>query len=128
MAGTIPFDDRINQNSSITDLNSTLIKAHLAEIESDLLPEADEIPFVDLCRRMNIVEGPNEFVKPKNVGLLFFNDAPHEFFSQAQISRLFLLLPISITLFWLRRYKKFQIGRKPSVFSIIHIRQSKRLL
>jgi len=85
MAGTVPFDDRINQNSSITDLNSTLIKAHLAEIESDLLSEADEIPFVDLCRRMSIVEGPNEFVRPKNVGLLFFNDAPHEFFSQAQI-------------------------------------------
>ncbi len=85
MAGTVPFDDRIDQNSSITDLNFTLIKAHLAEIESDLLSEADEIPFVDLCRRMSIVEGPNEFVRPKNVGLLFFNDAPHEFFSQAQI-------------------------------------------
>ncbi len=85
MAGTIPFDDRINHSSEITDLNSTLIKAHLAEIGSDLLSEADDISFVDLCRRMNLVEGPNEFVKPKNVGLLFFNDAPHKFFSQAQI-------------------------------------------
>lgn len=38
-----------------------------------------------LCRRMNIVDGPDEFIRPKNVGLLFFNDKPHEFFRQARI-------------------------------------------
>ncbi|MEA1984262.1 MAG: putative DNA binding domain-containing protein [Euryarchaeota archaeon] len=85
LAGSIPFDDRINHKAELTDLNITLMKAHLAEIDSDLLLEADSLPFADFCRRMNIVDGPDEFLKPKNVGLLFFNDKPHEFFRQAQI-------------------------------------------
>lgn len=85
MTASIPFDDRINHNASIDDLNFTLIKSHLNEIGSDLLTEADRIPFIDLCRRMNIVEGPDEYVKPKNAGLLFFNDEPHRYFKGAQI-------------------------------------------
>lgn len=85
MTASLPFDDRINHNASIDDLNFTLIKSHLKEIGSDLLTEADRIPFIDLCRRMNIVEGPDEYVKPKNAGLLFFNDEPHRYFKGAQI-------------------------------------------
>ena len=38
-----------------------------------------------LGRRMNIVGGPSEALFPKNVGLLFFNDHPHEFFPATQI-------------------------------------------
>lgn len=68
MTASLPFDDRINHNASIDDLNFTLIKSHLKEIGSDLLTEADRIPFIDLCRRMNIVEGPDEYVKPKKRG------------------------------------------------------------
>ena len=34
---------------------------------------------------MNIVGGPTEALFPKNVGLLFFNDRPHEFFPATQI-------------------------------------------
>jgi ATP-dependent DNA helicase RecG len=38
-----------------------------------------------LCRQMNIVNGPDEFIRPKNVGLMFFNDEPAHFFPQTQI-------------------------------------------
>ena len=38
-----------------------------------------------LGRRMNIVGGPSEACFPKNVGLLFFNEAPHRFFPATQI-------------------------------------------
>ena len=34
---------------------------------------------------MNIVGGPSEALFPKNVGLLFFNEHPHEFFPATQI-------------------------------------------
>ncbi len=54
-------------------------------MESKLLFDADNIPFADLCRRMNMAEGPDKFLKPKNSGLLLFNDNPHEFFPGAQI-------------------------------------------
>ena len=38
-----------------------------------------------LGQRMNIVGGPSEASFPKNVGLLFFNDRPHDFFPATQI-------------------------------------------
>ena len=85
MANQIPFDDQINHRAAITDLNLTLIKSHLSETKSDLLSESMDLPFSDLCRRMNIAEGPDEYLKPKNVGLLFFNEHPERFFHGARI-------------------------------------------
>jgi len=85
MANRIPFDDQTNHHAEITHLNLTLIQAHLAEIKSDLLEETKSLPFPELCRRMNTAEGPDEYLKPKNVGLLFFNDDPKRFFRGAQI-------------------------------------------
>jgi ATP-dependent DNA helicase RecG len=38
-----------------------------------------------LARNLNIVEGSDEFFKPRNVGLMFFNDAPESFFPTTQI-------------------------------------------
>ncbi len=51
MANRIPFDDQTNHHAEITDLNLTLIQAHLAEIKSDLLAETTSLPFSALCRR-----------------------------------------------------------------------------
>ncbi|RLG30515.1 AAA family ATPase [Methanosarcinales archaeon] len=85
MANQIPFDDRLNHRTAITDLNLTLIKSHLAETKSALLSESTDLPFSDLCRRMNIAERPDEYLKPKNVGLLFFNEHPERFFRGTQI-------------------------------------------
>lgn len=85
ISARIPFDDQIQQYSEITDLKLPLIKSHLAEVGSDLAGRADSMPFIDLCRRMNIVGGPDEYIKPKNIGLLLFNDNPTTFFSCAQI-------------------------------------------
>jgi len=41
--------------------------------------------FNRLCRQMNLVDGPDESLWPKNVGLLFFNEDPSQFFPQTQI-------------------------------------------
>ena len=81
----IPYDDRIRQTSEITDLRLPLIQAHLASIGSDLLSQSSSMPFTDLCRRMNIAAGPDEFFKPKNIGLLMFNEDPAQFFPCARI-------------------------------------------
>ncbi|MCY3818519.1 MAG: transcriptional regulator [Gammaproteobacteria bacterium] len=85
LAATVPFDDRYNQNASLDDLSFRLIQQHLQDVGSDLLPEVAELSMEALGRRMNIVGGPSEAVFPKNVGLLFFNDRPHEFFPATQI-------------------------------------------
>lgn len=85
MSAHIPYDDQINQDANINDIKISLIQAHLAEVGSDLVSKINTMPFIDLCRRMNIVGGPDEYIKPKNVGLLMFNDDPTAFFSCAQI-------------------------------------------
>ena len=38
LANNVPFDDRINHEADLTDLNLTLIKSYLKEINSSLYP------------------------------------------------------------------------------------------
>jgi ATP-dependent DNA helicase RecG len=85
LAATVPFDDRMNQGASLDNLDLGLIRTYLKQVKSDLFREAVEMDFIRLCRQMNIVDGPDESVRPKNVGLMFFNDEPSQFFPQTQI-------------------------------------------
>ena len=84
-AGKIPFDDRIHHNSDIHDLKLVLIQEFLKEIGSELFETSSKINFVDLCKQMRIVDGPKEYLKPVNAGLLFFNDNPQKFIPYSQI-------------------------------------------
>lgn len=85
LSNNVPFDDRPNHAAELDDLNLTLIKSFLREVGSALYKEADSLPYADLCRQMDIAAGPDEYLKPKNVGLLFFCDEPRRFFPCAQI-------------------------------------------
>ncbi len=85
MARTIPFDDRMNYEAEIQDLKLPLIQNYLYEIKSDLLEESEKMDFMDLCKSMRIVDGTPEYMKPLNVGLMFFNDDPQKFFPYSQI-------------------------------------------
>ncbi len=84
LTATIPFDDRQCPQAGLTDLKLPLIKEYLREVGSNLA-EAESLPLSDLCRRMNIIDGGDEFVRPRNVGLLFFNDEPKNFLPGAQV-------------------------------------------
>jgi len=72
-----------NHSASIDDLDMGVIREFLQTIKSDLFAQSTSMPFEDLCRQMRIVAGTNEYVKPINAGLLFFNKQPHEFFRGA---------------------------------------------
>ena len=84
LAATVPFDDRYHQTASLDDLSLRLIGQFLRDVGSDL-PLETGLSTEILGRRMNIVGGPSEACFPKNVGLLFFNEAPHRFFPTTQI-------------------------------------------
>ena len=84
LAATVPFDDRYHQAASLDDLSPRLIEQFLRDVGSDLAMET-RLSTETLGRRMNIVGGPSEACFPKNVGLLFFNEAPHRFFPATQI-------------------------------------------
>ena len=85
LANNVPFDDRINHEADITDLNITLIQSYLKEVGSSLYEESKTMEFLDLCKSMNIVNTLPEYTKPKNVGLMFFCLDPQRFFPYAQI-------------------------------------------
>ena len=84
LAATVPFDDRYRQEASLEDLSLRLIERFLRDVGSELAQETDPSTKA-LGRRMNIVGGPLEATRPKNVGLLFFNEEPHRFFPATQI-------------------------------------------
>ena len=85
LAATVPFDDRIRHDASLDDLDIGLIRDFLKEVGSALYTDAGRMDFTKLCRQMNIVAGPDEFLRPLNVGLLFFNEHPDRFFPYTQI-------------------------------------------
>lgn len=85
LTARIPFDDRVNNQATIQDFDLGLIQAHLQEVRSDLFEESRNMPFEDLCRTMYIAKGPNEDLRPVNVGLLFFSRTPEKFFARTWI-------------------------------------------
>ena len=85
LTATVPFDDRPCRAAEVDDLRPALIRSFLKEIGSDLYKEASKTPLAELCRRMNIVDGANEFVRPRNVGLMFFHEEPRKFLPGTQI-------------------------------------------
>ena len=85
LASKIPFDDRMHHTATLDDMDLGLIRSYLQRVKSDLFDKASKMDFVQLCRNMNIVDGPDEYVRPKNVGLMFFNPHPGKYFPQTQI-------------------------------------------
>ena len=85
LAGDVPFDDRPNMHAEVTDLKMNLLTEFLHEVGSDLARNAEEMSVANLARNMQIATGPTECFKPKNVGLMFFNPHPENFFRCAWI-------------------------------------------
>ncbi|MCM1258864.1 MAG: putative DNA binding domain-containing protein [Roseburia sp.] len=85
LANRVPFDDRVNHQADISDLNITLIQNYLKEIKSSLYEKSKTGDFIEICSDMNIISNLPEYVKPKNVGLMFFSMEPDKFFPYSQI-------------------------------------------
>ena len=85
LANKVPFDDRINHQAELSDLNITLIKSYLHEIGSSLESEVDSMKFENLCMNMELCNTQPEFMKPRNVALLFFSMNPEKFMPYSQI-------------------------------------------
>ncbi|MCH5340738.1 MAG: putative DNA binding domain-containing protein [Acetatifactor sp.] len=85
LANRVPFDDRVNHQAEISDLNITLIQNYLKEVKSSLYEKSRTGDFVEVCSDMNIISNLPEYMKPKNVGLMFFSMEPDKFFPYTQI-------------------------------------------
>jgi ATP-dependent DNA helicase RecG len=119
LANNIPFDDQINHSADIPDINLTLIRSHLAEIKSAMLPELKDLSISDICRRMNIVDGGDEYLKPKNVGMRWETILLRRYLRVPSSSRLLLRCSILRTMSLPNRSKKSRARQKLSGFLTI---------
>lgn len=85
LSHNIPFDDRVNLKAEIKDLKYPLLKNYLQNINSNLIANINNVSVEELAADMRIADGPKEYFKPLNVGLLFFNDNPEKFFPYSRI-------------------------------------------
>jgi ATP-dependent DNA helicase RecG len=85
LTARIPFDDRVNNKATMQDLDLGLMREYLQEIKSELFDPSAAMDFNDLCRTMLIAKGPDEDIRPVNVGLLFFSKEPQRFFDRSRI-------------------------------------------
>ena len=85
VSSDIPFDDRANLAADVEDLDLGLIRDHLKKIGSDLYAYSLTQDLNRLAEDMQLVSGPSEYRKPKNVGLLMFSEHPEKYFRYARI-------------------------------------------
>jgi len=85
LTANIPFDDRLNPRAQISDLDVGLMRQHLHDIKSKLYDDSLNMTVNDLAGQMNLAEGSNENIFPKNVGLLMFSKNPDSFYPYVQI-------------------------------------------
>lgn len=65
LANRIPFDDRVNHQADISDLNIVLIQNYLKEVNSSLYEKAKTGDFIEVCKDMNIVSNLPEYTNQK---------------------------------------------------------------
>lgn len=85
ISSSIPFDDRPNLAAEIGDLDGNLIREHLKKIGSSLYPLSSERSTIELAQDLELLEGPPENRKPRNIGLLMFSMHPEKYFRNARI-------------------------------------------
>lgn len=85
LTAKIPFDDRVHTFASVNDLSKSLMREHLEEINSRLYEVSEGMSVQELAENMNLSQGANEHLFPKNIGLLMFSKNPQKFFKGAVI-------------------------------------------
>lgn len=81
----IPFDDRPNLTARLDDIDISLLRKHLYDSNSDLYKHSLKMDLLEIAQAMQLVTGPLEDVRPRNIALLMFNENPEKFFRGARI-------------------------------------------
>ena len=85
VSSTIPFDDRPNLTAEVDDLDLGLLRSHVKEIGSSLYAASVNRTTLDIAKDLQLIAGPPEALKPRNVGILMFSEHPEKYFRYARI-------------------------------------------
>ena len=84
-ATDIPFDDRPNLLAEVDDLDLGLMREHLKQIGSSLYEQTVDSGLVEIADDLQLLSGPPERRRPRNVGILMFSERPERYFRYARI-------------------------------------------
>jgi ATP-dependent DNA helicase RecG len=85
LANKAPFDDRGNVRAEMKDISMLLIRDYLEETGSKMVEQLDDLSREQVLSQMNLLEGPKEQARIKNVALMMFSFTPEKFFPGTQI-------------------------------------------
>ncbi len=85
LTARIPYDDRVNTNFGVDELDFGLMREHLYKTKSKLADASARMTNEELAKALNLCEGGREHLFPKNVGLLMFTPNPKKYFPNIQI-------------------------------------------
>ena len=85
MANRVPFDDRGNIYASTNDVSMLLIRDFLTRTGSKLVDQLETSTPLQILQQMDLVEGPKENLRVKNIALMLFSYQPEKFFPGTQV-------------------------------------------
>lgn len=85
MSAHEPFDVQGNPKATIDDISPLLLEAHLKETGSKLAKQVAKLGVKEILEQMELLEGPHERQRIKNVALMMFCDHPDKFFPYMQV-------------------------------------------
>ncbi|MEE3423446.1 MAG: RNA-binding domain-containing protein [Succinimonas sp.] len=80
-----PFDVQGNAKATIEDISPVLLEAHLKATGSKLAKQIGRLGVKEVLEQMELLEGPPERQRIKNVALMMFCDYPDKFFPYMQV-------------------------------------------
>ena len=85
LANRVPYDDRGNENISLSDISPLLLKDYLSKVGSKLSESDFTGNLSGILEQMDLLEGPVEKRQIKNVAAMMFSENPAKFFKATQV-------------------------------------------
>lgn len=89
MSAKVPFDDRGNDTIGFDDISLVQLRDYLVKVGSKLSHDVGHIPIETLLGNMNLLVGPTEQLRIKNVAAMMFCEQPDKFFPYSQVEIVF---------------------------------------
>jgi len=82
---SVPFDDRVNRQATISDIRRGHLEDFLRESDSSLAAEINRKPMEDMLLALDVANATDVGIDIRNIGLLMFGDNPERLLPGAQI-------------------------------------------
>jgi len=85
MSSRVPFDMRPNPDATMDDISLVLLEEHLKTTGSKLAKELRNLGAEAVLQQMQLLAGPPENLKLRNVALMMFCEEPDRFFPYTEV-------------------------------------------